>query len=399
MENYPRLCTGSLGTIQKLHKSSVDVKFDCGLIIEIKRITKIETNGFQRIQLPLMIAFAATIDIVQGLTLDSMILSIKNLGSRNPGKVYTALSRCRSPEGIHLIDFDAFRIAVDEHTVLFDEMLEKHKPATEFFAPDELSLPASIRNAKEVDTSIKVRLTQSKQTALAKAVVYDFETCTKNEQEGHQPFANVIQTFERDKLVDSRRLLGATTSLDTFNYIMSLVNQDVAKFDKLSKKKKPITSQLKTPWTLMAYNGSGFDFQFLLQNLCKQHYDDRYRISKVFKSGRLVALSLIDTQTDRVVLKTHDLYLILSCSLDRAYQDYVICEKLILPFPWLVQCGNVKNLPETVSITLEDFEPRDRSRVEKMVDKDKLSLENYPMRAEFVVAATTRQRIFSARLH
>ena len=61
-----------------------------------------------RTQFPLTVAFACTIHKVQGLSLDKLVVSMAN--AYQPGLAYVALSRARTLDGLHLLDFDIKRV-------------------------------------------------------------------------------------------------------------------------------------------------------------------------------------------------------------------------------------------------------------------------------------------------
>lgn len=61
--------------------------------------------------MPLRVAYASTIHKVQGLTLESVQIDCNNKWAGNPGMVYVALTRCKTPEGIRVVVSDVNRFA------------------------------------------------------------------------------------------------------------------------------------------------------------------------------------------------------------------------------------------------------------------------------------------------
>ncbi len=53
--------------------------------------------------MPLRLAYASTIHKSQGLTLDNVQIDFRDRFFGNPGMMYVALSRCRTPEGLRLV--------------------------------------------------------------------------------------------------------------------------------------------------------------------------------------------------------------------------------------------------------------------------------------------------------
>ena len=86
----------------------------------------------ERIQLPLCLAWACTIQ-VQGLTLDKLVISFElhRQKSFNPGQIYLALSRVKSIEGLFILgNFDQKYIKVDQRlTREYDRLRNKSVPS------------------------------------------------------------------------------------------------------------------------------------------------------------------------------------------------------------------------------------------------------------------------------
>jgi ATP-dependent DNA helicase PIF1 len=82
--------------------------------VQVERDTSyFEANGisYSRCQLPLQNAFALTIHKVQGLSMSSITLNLDEDIFSN-GQAYTAISRARRLEDVHIasLDWSAFRV-------------------------------------------------------------------------------------------------------------------------------------------------------------------------------------------------------------------------------------------------------------------------------------------------
>jgi len=98
------LVNGSTGTIINMNEEFIEVKFDNGIVFNI---SKVEINNINInhckvsvTQIPLILAYALTINKSQGLTLNEAYIDISNCFTYH--MVYTALSRVKSLEGIYL---------------------------------------------------------------------------------------------------------------------------------------------------------------------------------------------------------------------------------------------------------------------------------------------------------
>lgn len=109
-----QLVNGSAGTIVKFEDDLPIVEFENGLV---KCIQPFEwTSEFKEVQvvltqIPLMLAWASTIHMAQGKSLDHICASVA--GAFECGQVYVALSRVRSAEGLQLMSFRPKSIKCD----------------------------------------------------------------------------------------------------------------------------------------------------------------------------------------------------------------------------------------------------------------------------------------------
>ncbi len=101
----------------KLNRSGMVVGVD-----KVKRPNKVKTDDGRVVSkgsidyMPLRLAYAATAHKTQGLTLDRVQVDVRGKFFENPGMVYVALSRCRTPEGLRIVgsrELLAHRTVVD----------------------------------------------------------------------------------------------------------------------------------------------------------------------------------------------------------------------------------------------------------------------------------------------
>lgn len=98
--NSNKYKNGSIGTITAINSEYITVLFDSGSEANVtKYIQKLEGGTYS--QFPIKYAYAITADKSQGMTLDE--INIVGGSFFSPGQLYTALSRCRSFEGIHIV--------------------------------------------------------------------------------------------------------------------------------------------------------------------------------------------------------------------------------------------------------------------------------------------------------
>lgn len=127
------LSNGSIGFVVSLHDDGVLVKFDGGSTMVTKHQWKIEESYLtddgkiktkilaSREQIPLRLAFSATIHKTQSLTIDK--IGVDLTGCFAPGQMYVSLSRSRTLEGLSIMGLDHSALKVDPRCINFYRML------------------------------------------------------------------------------------------------------------------------------------------------------------------------------------------------------------------------------------------------------------------------------------
>ena len=110
---------GSIGSILQVNPKSIRVLLDSGDLVTVHRKKFTLSDGSSYEQLPVVLAYAFTVHKCQGCTFDAVVIVP---GFFAAGQLYTALSRCRSLDGICIdgildfndliIDLDALRMTI-----------------------------------------------------------------------------------------------------------------------------------------------------------------------------------------------------------------------------------------------------------------------------------------------
>lgn len=118
--NSEKFKNGSVGTILKTNKSSIQVRFDNGTTATVRRHRFTLQDGSTYEQIPVVLAYAITANKAEGMTFREVNIV---LGYFAPGQLYTALSRCTSIDGIYIdgkltekdlhVDIEALRMTIE----------------------------------------------------------------------------------------------------------------------------------------------------------------------------------------------------------------------------------------------------------------------------------------------
>lgn len=96
---------GELGTVVSVEKDCIHVRMDTtGKEIKVYRHTWILEDGVEYRQFPVCLGFAITVHKSQGCTFQKVNIVRGSNGFFLPGQLYVALSRCRTVNGIHLVE-------------------------------------------------------------------------------------------------------------------------------------------------------------------------------------------------------------------------------------------------------------------------------------------------------
>ena len=75
--------------------------------------------------------------------------------------------------------------------------------------------------------------------------------------------------------------------------------------------------------TIIGFNLSGFDLHFLMQKyLGDAVCSARFKLNMIYKGTSLIFFQVFDRISQEIVLRTHDMFQVLGCSLAKALTDF-----------------------------------------------------------------------------
>lgn len=113
---------GSLGHYRGLYGDHMQVELLTGKTVNVEMKEFAQRDGAGEIQIiarnyPVCLAYATTIHKAQGATMDAVIVDLKRLWES--GQAYVAMSRCRTIEGLYVLNWQASSIFLDERVKTF----------------------------------------------------------------------------------------------------------------------------------------------------------------------------------------------------------------------------------------------------------------------------------------
>ncbi|XP_062569080.1 uncharacterized protein LOC134231172 [Saccostrea cucullata] len=105
-------------------------------IFEVQRSFVLNYNTFQRIQFPLRPAAGKTVHKAQGCTVDEIVIDLSQTRVRKNAHIhYVALSRVRSVNHLHILNFNEQALAMDEQVVEEMDRMKKDVPLLLCYVP------------------------------------------------------------------------------------------------------------------------------------------------------------------------------------------------------------------------------------------------------------------------
>ena len=378
--------------------NTLKVKMDSGRIIYLEKMkfsiplmnADLESTPY-RIQYPIILAYAITIHKSQGMTLHNAVIDV---GSNifESSQVYVALSRISSTDGLILKSFNPDKIQVKRDAMNFNDFVEKHNVYTDisekkiFIQNISRDLNVSISNDKWVHHELR----KKQFDILEKTVFFDFETYVDKQDDILSPYYNHLIYYENGVVRKKETFqLGRNTEdvcKSSFDWLFNILEQDALQY-RSKYKRGTVAGQWSRykPIYLCAFNGSNFDFHWLMKYLIQnKKYGERYSSHQVLKGSSIVSLQLYDEEHGRLILKTHDICNILTTSLDVAVKSF--CGetlKGVFPHKYMNKVqGRLDGNNRYVQLCMDDFFEAHHSKVNDMIKNGDLDLDQYNIQYE-----------------
>ena len=352
--------------------------------------------------LPIRLSYAMTYNKCQGMTIEgAVVLDGAHQHVNSVGTTYVGISRVRSWKQVKIRHGDQFHFNVSRDSYRFESILYRHNvqkiqmgegSGRTILSGVNLPHMSSLNEDEDVDDNNQLPVEkflpmyrmslrtlpnvsrEEREGAPFKGmnvIFFDFETCTRSHQLGHRPYYNFLRVhFSNGSAQNQEWIQGVNSedvNNDTWKYVFSLINAKVLKHASLTLRKHSMIpgmyhacmSELRKPFFLCAYNGSGFDFHWLLQFIAVRKLDSQFRLRTVFKNTKVMCLSLIHIESGLEVLKCHDLCNIIQCSLDRGCKEFLNDKsgkwKGCFPHDYVEKNGAGCVLKTNIHLTLDDF--------------------------------------------
>lgn len=376
------LTNGAMGDISKMQPERIRVDFempDGSYVREWIELSDRHHGGLIS-EMPLMLAYAITINKVEGLTVPRIAVSLNTNGNRGQHQVhhnilYVALTRTQRLCDLYLLPNPRFSditcdpvclAAMEDFTTFHYD--DRYAELGDESAPLNRMKPTlSVFNGKGGGPA-----------AFKKKLFFDFETWNDDAGKTRIYYGAAKYTVE-DKQVGPDIIIHALDDGKSFcDALFAVVMQDCDGHH-IPNQDQPIH--------LLAYNGGRFDMHFILQYIDRHLVEpSRWDVKVIAKGTDIIMLTITDLVRNRIAVKMHDMMHLLSFGSLRdnlkTYNPAATISKGYFPHDAVNRLGPEATFSHSVSISLEEFPEGDRNEVAKLIADGRLDLESYDMKGE-----------------
>ena len=365
---------GSRGTVVSFtNNRSISIKFE-GLE---HPVTIIPVNHFegQFSYIPLNLAWAITAHKSQGKTLSCVVTEFIPTQIFECSQAYVILSRCKKLEHIFFLKYDERCFKVNARARRFSEWCMKRKSDAiwkeqkPFLSDSVFSDIITMRDT--TTTALQHQPKRGDRTLWREnTFFYDFETFFDGKHE--TPYYCYIIHKEAGKPDYEKQLCYLCDKVDvqqrTFDILMERLEKQCDEY--INDINSCNKSRVK-PMYVAAYNGSNFDYQFILNSMLKsKKWSERFYPVTTFQNSTLAFFTVRDRLCNRICLFTHDLYRILpQNSLSNAASAFLATnqKKDIFPHGAVTrELLEYASKHDTIELSVDDFPLRMREDAQKM---------------------------------
>ncbi len=324
-----RLANGMVCEVLDTKANSILVRLADGKEVDIVyRHHVIEYRGYtiHIHYIPLCLCWALTVHKAQGKTLEGIIVDAARDQMFAASHFYTAVSRCPTMENVFFLRFETAALRINPRAYEFSKYCESWREGHLWNVTEPMKEPPALLQVRDtVNSCLTIRKKREYKTLLlAHTLFYDFETYYDENEDIEVPYFNHFEYYVDQKKQEEKTFCYLCNPIDiqkaTAEYILDKVTIMADKY--IAEKAVKKFSNIK-PLYLCAFNGSGFDFHFLMQNLLTSVHASRYETNVTMKGTKIIYLGLWDNVGQRMVLQTHDIFNITLCSLSKAAKDFL----------------------------------------------------------------------------
>jgi ATP-dependent DNA helicase PIF1 len=360
-----QIANGSVGVVKSCKEMSISVLFENGKEVNIE-YQKVDNS--KNLFMPLILSWAITSHKCQGKTLNCIITELSKKQIWSSSQAYVILSRCIRLENVFLTKFDVECMTVNPRAYSFTKWCEEW-PRYKFWKRTDtanlLSNKLFTETNKIRDTTHSALIVQPKDSykglLYRNILFYDFETMDDEKNRKEVPYFNHIRHYQNGLLANEITICKICTpdvnvQKRSYDVMMTLVISSADKYN--AEKVKNGHSRVR-PLYICAYNGSGFDFHFIMQELIRnREHSERFHTMTTMKGTKVVYMSLWDREGQRVCMICHDMLNITCSTLKQAAKSFLggEIEKEIFPHLWVTpETLKLASRHEAVGLLITDF--------------------------------------------